>query len=110
MKTIGINCHCGNKYAFVLSKKVGECTKCIALHNLDETQSYSTYDVTPLHDIMEQRAKEQAIEDMLDEELESMYRRDRAGQDAAAAGLTLHDYINWSTCFDVQNIEQRVAI
>ena len=100
METIGINCHCGNKHAFVLSKKVGECTQCVALHNLDETQSYSTYDVTPLHDIMEQRAKEQAVIDMwLDDKEFIMGSFDLSG-----------NLIDWSTCFDTQNIEQRVAI
>ena len=86
METIGISCSCGNNHAFVLSRKLAECTQCVELHNIEESQSYSTYDVIPLH-VIEQRAKEQAIIDMW---------------------LDVMPYIDWSTCFDTNNI--RVAV
>ena len=82
METIGISCSCGNNHAFVLSRKLAECTQCVELHNIEESQSYSTYDVIPLH-VIEQRAKEQAIIDMwLDDQ----------------------PFIDWATCFDTNNI------
>jgi len=107
METIGISCSCGNNHAFVLSRKLAECTQCVELHNIEESQSYSTYDVIPLH-VIEQRAKEQAIKDMLDEwhlkchennikaELDSIYRRDIAAQHACAfdAGIISQEEYN----------------
>ena len=81
METIGINCSCGNKHGFVLSRKLAECTQCVSLHNIEESQSYSTYDVTPLH-VIEERAKRQAEIDMYD----------------------MFPHIDWSTCFDAKNI------
>ena len=117
MKLTDISCSCGNTTAFEHSHNLVECTACSTTIHMD-TPVFHTYEVEPLHDIMEQRAKEQAIEDMLDEwhlecnenyldeQLDSMYRRDKAGQDACAldAGII----IDWSTCFDTDNI--RVAI
>jgi hypothetical protein len=82
METIGISCSCGNNHAFVLSRKLAECTHCVKLHNIEESQSYSTYDVIPLHVIEEQRAREQAVIDMW---LDDM------------------PYIDWSTCFQTNH-------
>ena len=81
METIGISCSCGNQHAFVLSRKLAECTQCVSLHNIEQSQSYSTYDVTPLH-VIEHRAKEQAVIDMW---LDDM------------------PFINWSTCFQTDH-------
>ena len=80
METIGINCSCGNQHGFVLSRKLAECTQCVSLHNIEESQSYSTYDVTPLH-VIEERAKRQAEIDMHD----------------------MLPYIDWSTCFQTEH-------
>ena len=116
MKLTFIDCSCGNTKGFQLADKLAECTSCASPVHID-TPAYHTYEVESL-DKIEQRAKEQAVIDMLDEwhlecyenyldeQLDSMYRRDKAGQDACAldAGII----IDWSTCFDVDNI--RVAI
>tara|TARA_R100000654_G_scaffold22651_3_gene44890 strand:+ start:1606 stop:1872 length:267 start_codon:yes stop_codon:yes gene_type:complete len=81
METIGINCSCGNQHGFVLSRKLAECTQCVSLHNIEESQSYSTYDIIPLH-VIEQRAKEQAVIDMW---------------------LNDMPYIDWNTCFQTEH-------
>ena len=118
MKLTFIDCSCGNTKGFQLADKLAECTSCALPVHID-TPMYHTYEVESLSKI-EQRAKDQAVKDMLDEwhlecyenyldeQLDSMYRRDKAGQDACAldAGII----IDWSTCFDVDNIEPRVAI
>jgi hypothetical protein len=57
-----------------------------------DTPVFHTYKVEPLHDIMEQRAKDKAFEDMYQDV--DMYPD--------------IPYIDWSTCFDTNNI--RVAI
>ena len=116
MKLTFIDCSCGNTKGFQLADKLAECTSCATPIHID-TPAYHTYEVMSLDEI-EQRAKEQAVIDMLDEwhlecyenyldeQLDSMYRRDKAGQDACAldAGII----IDWSTCFDTNNI--RVAL
>ena len=121
MKLTFIDCSCGNTKGFQLANNIAECTSCAKPNHVD-TPTYHAYELDSLSDI-EQRAREQAVKDMLDEwhlechenyqnyldeQLDSMYRRDKAGQDACAldAGII----IDWSTCFDVDNIEQRVGI
>ena len=86
METIGISCSKCNKQrdAIHISKNLVECLRCTTLHHIDD-ESYSTYSVIPLH-VIEQRAKEQAVIDMW---LDNM------------------PFIDWSTCFDTNNI--RVA-
>ena len=87
MKLTFIDCSCGNTKGFQLADNLAECTSCASPIHID-TPVYHTYEVESL-DKIEQRAKEQAVIDMwLDDQL----------------------FIDWSTCFDVQNIEQRVAI
>ena len=120
METIGISCsHCNTEtLAEVMSATHANCFVCAKPHSITENEyAFVKRDITPLH-VIEQRAKEQALKDMLDEwhlecnenyldeQLDSMYRRDKAGQDACAldAGII----IDWSTCFDTDNI--RVAI
>ena len=86
MKTIGINCSCGNTEGFQLSSTAAECTSCTTLHTITDEPVFITRNITPLH-VIEQRAKEQAVIDMwLDDQ----------------------PFIDWSTCFDTNNI--RVAI
>jgi hypothetical protein len=81
-KTTDITCPCGNTKGFYHSDKLAECTSCATPVHVD-TPVYHTYNVTPLHQI----AKDQAVIDMwLDDQ----------------------PFIDWSTCFDVNNI--RVAV
>ncbi len=86
MKLTDISCSCGNTTAFEHSHNLVECTSCSTTIHMD-TPVFHTYKVEPLHDIMEQRAKDKAVIDMW---LEDM------------------PFIDWSTCFDADNI--RVAI
>ena len=129
METIGINCSCGNEHAFILSQRLAECTQCQTVHSIDDVKSYTSYDITPLH-VLEQRAKDQALKDMLDEwhlechennikaELDSMYRRDLATQYGCALeekiitqkehddmihSLNLEYNRFWATCFDTEH-------
>ena len=67
METIGISCSCGNTEAFKLSQKAAECTSCSTLHTITDEPVFITRSITPLH-VIEQRAKDQAIKDMLVEE------------------------------------------
>jgi hypothetical protein len=53
-----------------------------------DTPVFHTYKVEPLHDIMEQRAKDKAVIDM---QLANM------------------PFIDWSTCFDVDNISDEIT-
>ena len=85
MKITDISCSCGNTKAFEHSHNLVECTVCSTPIHMD-TPVFHTYKVEPLHDIMEQRAKDKAIIDMW---LEDM------------------PFIDWSTCFDVDNIEHQ---
>ena len=84
MEIIGISCTKCNaqKDAQYVSKNLVECLTCTALHHHEEDKSYRTYDVTPLHVIEEQRAREQAVIDMW---LDDM------------------PYIDWSTCFQTNH-------
>ena len=87
MKLTFIDCSCGNTKGFQLANNIAECTSCTKLNHVD-IPTYHTYELNSL-DKIEQQAKEKAVIDMwLDDQL----------------------FIDWSTCFDVQNIEQRVAI
>ena len=87
MKLTFIDCSCGNTKGFQLADNIAECTSCTKLNHVD-IPTYHTYELNSL-DKIEQQAKEKAVIDMwLDNQL----------------------FIDWSTCFDVQNIEQRVAI
>ena len=88
METIGISCSkCNTETeAFKLSNIAAECTRCSTIHTITDVPTYITRSITPLH-VIEQRAKEQAVIDMW---LDDM------------------PYIDWSTCFDTNNI--RVAI
>ena len=87
MKLTFIDCSCGNTKGFQLANNIAECTSCNKLNHVD-IPTYHTYELNSL-DKIEQQAKEKAVIDMwLDDQL----------------------FIDWSTCFDVQNIEQRVAI
>ena len=87
MKLTFIDCSCGNTKGFQLANNIAECTSCTKLNHAD-IPTYNTYELNSL-DKIEQQAKEKAVIDMwLDNQL----------------------FIDWSTCFDVQNIEQRVAI
>ena len=88
METIGISCSCSNTEAFKLSDIAAECTSCSTVHTITDEPTFITRSITPLH-VIEQRAKEQAVIDMWLDDI---------------------PFIDWSTCFDVQNIEQRVAI
>ena len=91
METIGISCSCSNTEAFKLSNTAAECTSCSTVHTITDEPVFITRSITPLHDIMEQRAKEQAIKDMI-----VMGSFDING-----------DIADWSKCFDTNNI--RVA-
>ena len=98
MKLTFIDCSCGNTKGFQLADKLAECTSCASPVHTD-TPAYHTYEVESLNKI-EQRAKEQAVIDKwLDDKEFIMGSFDLSG-----------NLIDWSTCFDVQNIEQRVAI
>jgi len=113
MNITDISCtNCNNTTAFEHSHNLVECTSCSTTIHMD-TPVFHTYKVEPLHDIMEQRAKEQATKDMLDEwhlQCNENY-----------LGAQLEDYIkcngykiwqrancftevDWSTCFDTNNI------
>ena len=83
METIGISCSCSNTEAFKLSNTAAECTSCSTIHTITDEPIFITRSITPLHDIIEQRAKDKAIIDMW---------------------LNDMPYIDWSTCFDVDNI------
>ena len=85
MKLTFIDCSCGNTKGFQLADNLAECTSCTKPNHVD-TPTYHTYELNSLNDI-EQRAKEQAVIDMW---------------------LNDMPYIDWSTCFDTNNI--RVAI
>ena len=88
METIGISCSCSNTEAFKLSQTAAECTSCSTVHTITDEPVFITRSITPLHDIMEQRAKDKAIIDMwLDDQ----------------------PFIDWSTCFDVQNISDEIT-
>lgn len=123
IETTDIYCVCGNTTGFQLSHNVSECTQCTTLITMD-TPTYHTRYVKPLAMI----AKEQAFENMcistlqdkldewdvqthdawLEEQLESMYRRDKAGQDACAVMGSFDkngDIADWSTCFEVDCID-----
>ena len=91
METIGISCSCSNTEAFKLSDIAAECTSCSTVHTITDEPVFITRSITPLHDIMEQRAKEQALQDIL-----VMGSFDING-----------DIADWSNCFDTNNI--RVA-
>tara|TARA_R100000234_G_C4999887_1_gene179797 strand:- start:2175 stop:2561 length:387 start_codon:yes stop_codon:yes gene_type:complete len=83
-----INCSCGCTRAEKLDEKWGNCVKCGAPHDI-QFSDYTTHDVeiTPLH-VIEQRAKEQAYEDMYHD-----------------VDMLAHlPYIDWDTCFDIDNI------
>lgn len=87
MKLYPISCSCGSTRAKELTNKLADCVSCGTAHDIQNVDYY-THEVTPLNDIMQQ-AKDKAVIDMwLDDQ----------------------PFIDWSTCFDVQNIEQRVAI
>ena len=86
MKLTFIDCSCGNTKGFQLANSLAECTSCTTLHTITDEPVFITRNITPLH-VIEQRAKEQAVIDMwLDDQ----------------------PFIDWSTCFDTNNI--RVAI
>ena len=91
MKLTFIDCSCGNTKGFQLADNLAECTSCASPIHID-TPAYHTYEVESL-DKIEQRAKEQAVIDM--------WRTDEIDWDNKL-------FIDWSTCFDVDNI--RVAI
>ena len=92
MITIGISCSCGNTEGFKLSNTAAECTRCSTVHTITDEPTFITRSITPLH-VIEQRAKEQAVIDM--------WIADEIDWDNKP-------FINWSTCFDVNNI--RVAV
>ena len=154
-ETTDITCPCGNTKGFYHSDKLAECTGCATAVHVD-TPTYHTHNVTPLHQIAKQQAFENmcisTLQDKLNEwdvethdawikeQLDSMYRRDAAGQHACAldAGIInqeqhdnlihnlnkgIHtdfimgsfdingDIADWSNCFDTSNIEPiRVAV
>ena len=83
METIGISCSCSNTEAFKLSNTAAECTSCSTIHTITDEPTFITRSITPLY-VIEQRAKEQAV--IIDMWLNDM------------------PYIDWSTCFDVDNI------
>ena len=89
MITIGISCsHCNTEtLAEIMSATHANCFVCAKPHSITENEyAFVKRDITPLH-VIEQRAKDQAVIDMwLDDQL----------------------FIDWSTCFDTDNI--RVAI
>jgi len=83
METIGISCSCSNTEAFKLSNTAAECTSCTTVHTITDVSEYITRSITPLHDIIEQRAKNKAIIDMwLDDQ----------------------SFVDWSTCFNITKI------
>ena len=86
MKLTFIDCSCGNTKGFQLADKLAECTSCAQPVHID-TPVYHTYEVESLSRI-EQRAKDKSFEDMYQDV--DMYPD--------------IPYIDWSTCFDVDNI------
>ena len=92
METIGISCSCSNTEAFKLSDIAAECTSCSTIHTITDEPTFITRSITPLHDIMEQRAKEQALQDIL-----VMGSFDING-----------DIIDWGKCFDTNKIEYAI--
>ena len=93
MKLTNISCSCGNTTAFEHSHNLVECTACSTMIHVD-APVYHTYEVEPLHDIMEQRAKDKALEDM---HMALLFN----GNTEIPTSLE----VDWSTCFDVQSIE-----
>ena len=91
METMGISCSkCNTETeAFKLSNIAAECTRCSTIHTITDEPVFITRSITPLH-VLEQRAKEQAIKDML-----------------ASGILNNQSFVDWSNCFDTNNI--RVA-
>jgi len=87
METIGISCSCNNTEAFKLSQTAAECTSCSTIHTITDEPVFITRSITPLHEIIEQRAKDKAVIDML---------------------LDDQPFIDWSTCFDTNNISYAV--
>ena len=102
MKLTFIECNnCDSQKGIVMSDTHANCVSCNRPASLTGTPVfYPIEELTSLEEI----AKQQAYDDMIEEQLESMYRRDKAGQDACAADAGL---IDWSTCFETDNI--RVA-
>ena len=102
MKLTFIECdNCDSQKGIVMSDTHANCVSCNRPYSLTGTPVFYPIDeLTSLQEI----AKQQAYDDMIEEQLESMYRRDKAGQDACAADAGL---IDWSTCFETDNI--RVA-
>ena len=87
MKLTFIDCSCGNTKGFQLADKLAECTSCALPVHID-TPSYHTYELDSLNKI-EQQAREQAVIDMwIADEIDWGNK----------------PFINWSTCFDVNNI------
>ena len=104
METIGISCSCNNTEAFKLSQTAAECTSCSTIHTITDEPVFITRSITPLHEVIEQRAKDKAFEDMcistlqdylnewdvetndawIKEQLDSMHRRNLAAQYACA--------------------------
>ena len=85
MQITDINCPCGNTKGFEHSQNLAECTSCTTVVHVD-IPTYHTYQITSLDEI-EQQAKDKAVIDMwLDDQ----------------------PFIDWSTCFDTNNI--RVAV
>ena len=67
-----------------MSATHANCFVCAKPHSITENEyEFVKRDITPLHDIIEQRAKDKAVIDMW---LEDM------------------PFIDWSTCFDTGNI------
>jgi len=96
METIGISCSCSNTEAFKLSDIAAECTSCSTIHTITDVPTYITRSITPLH-VIEQRAKHYAMfEIWLEPESEQLI------------DMIEDNLIDWSTCFDADNI--RVAI
>ena len=88
MKLTDISCtNCNNTTAFEHSHNLVECTSCSTTIHMD-TPVFHTYEVEPLHDIMEQRAKDKAVTDM---QLANM------------------PFIDCSTCFDTDNISDEIT-
>ena len=95
MKLTDISCNnCNSTTAFEHSHNLVECTSCSTTIHMD-TPVFHTYKVEPLHDIMEQRAKDKALEDI---------------HQAIHLELWLEEQsplgVDWSTCFDVQSIKE----
>lgn len=102
METIGISCSKCNieTEAFKLSNTTAECTSCTTPHTITDESVFITRSITPLHEVIEQRAKDKAFEDMcistlqdylnewdvetndawIKEQLDSMHRRNLAAQ------------------------------